>query len=134
MATIKDLAIDERAASEGRWFPFLQDVDVKIARWQRAELLDWYREQMQALHEEFPDKIPMEKQLPVAREAVARFVIKGVRGLKNEDGTDIEYAPALGLEWFDIEGFGDVLFDFAMAKSKDLDNYRGKYVAMAEGN
>lgn len=135
MATIASLTLDRTATVEGRWFTFLQDVELKLASWNNPEMLAWYREQTAPLHEEHGDDIPNELLLPITKEAVATFIVRGIKGLKFEDdGSDIEYSPTNIMELFEIEDFGSELFSWVMRTSKQRANFRGAHVARAAGN
>jgi len=133
MAKLSRLVVDSRTESEGRWLNYLEDVEVRIARWTQPELLAWYRAETQPLVEEYGEEIPDGALTPISKAAVARFIIRGIRNLDLE-GQSFNSEVERNAWLLDLPGFGDEFFIWCIEQSRNIANFRGKYEEDAEGN
>ena len=132
MAKLSEVRDDLQAVVEGVWHPYLEDIEVRVARWDNPELVAWYAQRQQELNELHPDGVPPEQIEALVREALAKFVVKDYRNFSWDDGTPITAEDTQKL--FDTEGFGAAFSSWVIQKSQERSAYRASYVERAAGN
>lgn len=141
MVKLSQLKTDPDLEVDGVWVPWIEGVNLRIARTANSKLIAWYRQETQpyvdaarAKGEEEEDAVPDDVSKKLTQEGLARFVLVDWTGIENDDGSVLEYSPAKAEELFNTPGLGDELMVFVMRAAKIRANYCNKVLEDSLGN
>lgn len=116
--------MDVQLSKEGRWFSYINGVDLKISRigstkYKRA-LVSAISQNKEWIDDE--SEKSKEIQRRIMAELYADFILKDWRGLKDEHGNEIKFSREIAIEILEDESY-EHLYNFISVKGSELSNY-----------
>ena len=124
--------LDTKKSEEGRWVEYVPGISVLIARSRNRKALDM----MAKLGQRSLRRIQSgstEALDSITKQVVAHTIIRGWRGMTDDDGADIPYSPEKALEIISDPRYADFL-EFVQTEAGLDDEYRASDMEEAAGN
>ena len=121
MAKIAQIATDATLETAGTWIPYLEDIELLVARSDNPEFKAWLRTALRP-HRRRLAKIKEKEMRELTLDGWARYVLKGWKNLQDIDGTEIAYSPEKAAELLRRSDLKD-LYDFVVKNSQDQSNF-----------
>ena len=119
---INKIYLDVDAAENGRWFPYGDDAEVRIAKWMNKEHSKFLREVAKEHGLKFANKAISEAQAEELNAGQWPFIITGIKGF-TDDGKIVKWSAKF-IKTIAIDPKWDAFFKSALQLSKEEANYR----------
>ena len=119
---IKDVLLDVSAVEEGRWFPYGDDAEVRIAKWMNKNHAKFLRDVAKEHGLKFANKAISDEQAEELNSGQWPHLITGIRGF-TDAGKPVKWSVKL-IKQLSLDPQWDAFFKSAVQLSKDEANYR----------
>ena len=119
---IKDVLLDISAVEDGRWFPYGDDAEVRIAKWMNKGHSKFLREVAKEHGLKFANKAISDEQAEELNSGQWPFIITGIKGF-TDDGKPVKWSAKL-IKTLSLDPKWDAFFKSALQLSKEEANYR----------
>lgn len=132
MARLTQISTDISLETEGTWVPYLEDIELRIARSSNPEFQAWCRRALRP-HRKRAGKIKEKEMRAITVEGWARFILKGWRNLQDELGKEIQYSWEKAVELLSRPDLKD-MFDFVIKTSQSMSAFIQESIEEDAGN
>lgn len=121
MADLSRIAIDTQKAAEGVWVVFLDDIRLKIARWNNPTFRKVFQREQEAQGVKMKlGLLSIEEDEQLANLVMGEAIVLAWENLEDE-GEPVKYSPK---EAARLLGKYTVLREFVAEQAKDLENFK----------
>lgn len=134
MGSLSKFRLDEKKSVDGVWRTFGAGIEVKIARLHNPEFNKFYAKISEPYRKQIRAGIlDVDILADLMKQTIANCVIRGFKGLEDDDGKPIKYTPEKALEI--ISDPANVIFyDFVLDASTSVNLYFEEQKKAAEKN
>jgi len=119
---IKDIYLDVEAAEQGRWFPYGDDAQVRIAKWMNKDHSKFLRDIAKEHGLKFANNAINEEQAAELNAGQYPHIITGIKGFTDGD-KPVKWSAKL-IKSLALDPRWDAFFKSAIQLSKEEANYR----------
>ena len=134
MGKLGNYSIDVGAAVDGKWFPFEDGIEFKIAKWNNPQFKK-YLEKLSRPHERLFRKRGRvgDQWQTLVDKAAARFILLDWKSVDDESGKTVKYTETRGLDIF-TDPAHEIISNFILGVAMDEASWYADSVEESEKN
>lgn len=125
MANLSKFRRDPTLASEGRWCPYREGIEFKIASASQREWIDEERRTIARLKQGKPDgsEVWKDELYPALARTMARLLVRDWKNIDDENGKPIPFSIEKATEWL-VDPEMSELRDFVYTRANEAREYQ----------